>query len=185
MCVYNYVTTQRVHGVMKKSEALVPFVFNMGNLQMEVDEAVINRLYGASQVNGIEYNPPSSLYADSIVNEMRVAFLEASTNERRKQLDELQRHAESERLHDELQTKEYFNVRLENLRQRIKEREEILNNFMTDDVERQNIERVLKMDKGLLESRLRELQDKIDVINEDNQISVDCEPQSLVLIYIG
>ena len=56
---------------------------------------------------------------------------------------------------------------------------------MTDDVERQNIERVLKMDKGLLESRLRELQDKIDVINEDNQISVDCEPQSLVLIYIG
>ena len=185
MCVYKYVTTQRVHGVMKKSEALVPFVFNMGNLQMEVDEAVINRLYGASQVNGIEYNPPSSLYADSIVNEMRVAFLEASTNERRKQLDELQRHAESERLHDELQTKEYFNVRLENLRQRIKEREEILNNFMTDDVERQNIERVLKMDKGLLESRLRELQDKIDVINEDNQISVDCEPQSLVLIYIG
>lgn len=184
LCIYKYVTSRMVQGVLKKSEVLQPFVFNVNKIKIEEEESIINRLYSQCQVYGNEYNPSESLYEASLIDEMRISFIEASTQERKSRSEELKRHAESERIHDEIQTKEFYSIRIDNLKQRIKNREDILEFFPAESAERQNYERLIKMDKGLLESHIKDLNEKLDVINEDPRINVDCEPVSLVLIKI-
>ena len=113
---------------------------------------------------------------------MKLSFVEASTLERNTRKEELKRQAESERIHNEAQTKEFYNIRIENVRKRIKNREDIIELLPLDNPERQSIERLVKMDKGLLEIHQRELQEKLDIINADANISVDCERLSVALI---
>ncbi len=182
--IYQFVTSRAFHGVQKKSENLLPFVFDIENRQLVTDETIVNRLYSISQVSGKEYNPAESLFTNDLVNDMKLSFVEASTNERNARKGELVRQSESERLHNETQTKEYYSIRLDNLRKRIKDREDIVEFFSLDSPERQNLERLIKMDKGLLDSHIKELQEKLDIINADPNISVDCEPLSIALIKI-
>jgi len=182
MGIYQFVTSRSFQGVQKKSETLQPFVFDIKKRQLVTDDTIINSLFGISQVNGKEYNPSESLYSPEIVNDMKLSFVEASTLERNTRKEELKRQAESERIHNEAQTREFYNIRIENVRKRIKNREDIIELLPLDNPERQSIERLVKMDKGLLEIHQRELQEKLDIINADANISVDCEPLSVALI---
>lgn len=182
--IYQFVTSRAFQGVEKKSETLQPFVFDIEKIQLVTDDAIINRLLSISQIGGKEYNPSESLYASDIINEMKLSFVEASTKERNKRKGELVRQAESERLHNEIQTKEFYSIRIENVRRRIREREDYLEYLPLDSPEHQNYERLIKMDRGLLDSQIKELQEKIDVINADANICVDCEPLSVALINI-
>lgn len=184
MCLYKYTTTRMVQGVEKKSETFLPFVYNLESNSLEENEEICNRLYSISQITGYEYNPSESLYNPSLIDDMRFVFIDASTKERKIRISELKMQAESERQHNEIQTKEFYNIRIENLKQRIKKREDILESQEESSSERQNNERLIKMDRGLLESHKRELQEKLDIINEDPKINVDCMPVSLTLITI-
>ena len=184
MCLYKYTTTRMLQGVMKKSEVLLPFVYSVHHNRLLEDEDLVDRLFGLCQLNGREYNPVHSLYEPSLIDEMRISFIEASTKERKNRLQELKRLAESERLHSEKQTTEFYNIRISNLKQRIKTREDLLVYYEKDSSEYQMFDRLIKMDKGALEKEQRELQEKLDSINEPNNINVDCIPESLVLIKI-
>ena len=184
MCIYKYVTSRKVQGIIKKSETLRPFVYDVGAQKLENDDNIINRLFSASQLSGKEYNPPSDLYLTDLVEDMRYDFLEASTQERKEKHEELRRHSESERQHNEIQTREYYNIRIENIRQRIKDIEDILEFFPPGTEERQRYENQIKREKGQMERQQRELQEKLDTINEDAFIGVECEPTSLVLLKI-
>ncbi|MBO4674302.1 MAG: DEAD/DEAH box helicase [Bacteroidaceae bacterium] len=183
MCLYKYITTRMVQGVLKKSETLLPFVYNIETNALE-EEDVSNRLYSVSQIEGYEYNPSESLYTPNLIDEMRLIFLDASTKERKSRISELKKQVESERQHNEIQTREFYNIRIDTIRQRIKNREDILEFLTENTAERQNLERLIKMDKGLLDSHMRELQEKLDIINENPQIDIDCMPVSLTLITI-
>ena len=96
----------------------------------------------------------------------------------------MQRQAESDRLHSEIQTTEFYNIRINAVKKRLKEREDILEFLFHDSPERQNLERLVKMDRGLLESHKRELQERLDIINENKKIVVECEPSSIALIRV-
>ena len=184
MGIYQFVTSRSFQGVQKKSETLQPFVFDIETRQLVSDDTIINSLFGISQVSGKEYNPSESLYSPEVVNDMKLSFVEASTQERNNRKEELTRQAESERLHNAAQTKEFYSIRIENEKRRLKEKEGMLEFYPLDIPERKLFERDIKRDRGLLESHIRELQEKLDVINADANISVDCEPLSVALIKI-
>ena len=182
--IYQFVTSRAFQGVLKKNETLQPFVFDIEKRQLVSDETIVNRLFSVSQVGGKEYNPAESLYSSDIIGEMKLSFVEASTKERNIRKNELARQAESDRLHNETQTREFYSIRIENVRKRLKSREDILELLSFDNPERQSLERLIKMDRGLLDSHIKELQEKLDIINADANISVDCEPLSVALIKI-
>jgi hypothetical protein len=184
MGVYKYITSRMVQGVEKKSETLYPFVFDVKKQDMETNQEVIDQLFSMSQVGGMEYNPSEAEYNNQLVDEMRLLFTESSSLERKTRLGELQRQAESDRLHSETQTTEFYNIRINAVKKRLKEREDILEFFTHDSPERQNLERLIKMDRGLLESHKRDLQERLDIINENRKIVVECEPSSIALIRV-
>jgi len=184
MGIYKYITSRMVQGVEKKSETLYPFVFDVKKQEMETNQDVIDQLFSLSQVGGMEYNPSETEYDTQIVDEMRLLFTESSSLERKKRLRELERQAESDRLHSELQTTEFYNIRINAVKKRLKEREGFLELFTYDSPERQNYERLIKMDRGLLESHIRDLQERLDIINENRKIVVECNPSSIALIKV-
>ena len=184
LCVYRYITSRVVQGVEKKSENLIPYVYDVVNKRLEEDEDVVRRLYSVCQENGNEYSPSATLFDGELVEEMRMTFLETSTAERKRRQKELESEAESERQHSEAQTKEYYQIGIEKLQYLIAERESLIASQYVDETTRQNAIRILSADKGRLEKNQRELQEKLDIINRDPEISVVCEPMSLALIKI-
>lgn len=184
MGIYNYITSRMVQGVEKKSETLHPFVFDVKKQELETNQNVIDQLFSMSQVGGMEYNPSETEYNAQLVDEMRLLFTESSSLERKTRLRELQRQAESDRLHSEIQTTEFYNIRINAVKKRLKEREGLLEFFTNETSERQNLERLIKMDRGLLESHIRDLQERLDVINENRKIVVECNPSSIALIRV-
>ena len=184
MGIYKYITSRMVQGVEKKSETLHPFVFDVKKQELETNQNVIDQLFSMSQVGGMEYNPSETEYNAQLVDEMRLLFTESSSLERKTRLRELQRQAESDRLHSEIQTTEFYNIRINAVKKRLKEREGLLEFFTNETSERQNLERLIKMDRGLLESHIRDLQERLDVINENRKIVVECNPSSIALIRV-
>ena len=116
---------------------------------------------------------------------MRYIFKEASSQERRKRLNELQNQAESQRLHDEMQTIEYYNISIQKMQDQINAREWEIESLPPESEDRQNKERVLNMDKGKLDARKNELQEKLKIINENTNIDIESVPSSIALIKIA
>ena len=184
MGIYQFVTSRAFQGVQKKNETLQPYVFDIENRQLVTDETIVNSIFAISQISGKEFNPSEALYTSDIVSDMKLSFVEASTQDRNTRKGELKRQAESERIHNEAQTREFYSIGIENIRRRIKNREDIIEFLSADSPERQSLERLVKMDKGLLVRNEKELQEKLDAINNDTNIEVDCEPLSVALIKI-
>ena len=70
------------------------------------------------------------------------------------------------------------------IKARIKEREDILEYIYNDDKTRRSFENIIRLDKGQLERLKKEMEDRLAIINEDAQISVDEQLMSLNLIKI-
>ena len=62
--------------------------------------------------------------------------------------------------------------------------EDILEFIEVGSAEYQSHERVIKMNRGLLESHKKALEEKLSMINRDSEINVDCIPVSISLIKI-
>lgn len=182
--VYQFITSRNVQGVIKKSEKLQPYVFDIEKGEIETDEHIIERLFGTCQVSGFEYNPSEELYSSDVINIMKSAFYDATKEDRKSRLTELKRQAESDRLHNEEQTKEFYNITINRLKQQIKNWEDILEFLEVGSAEYQSQERVIKMNRGLLESNKKALEEKLSMINRDSEINVDCIPVSISLIKI-
>lgn len=185
MCIYKFSTKRKVQGVMKNSDVFVPFVYDIKKEELIEDENIVNRLFSISQIEGKELNPEESWYQSEIVDNMRYIFKEASSRERKKRLNELQNQAESQRLHDEMQTIEYYNISIQKMQDQINAREWEIESLPPESEDRQNKERVLNMDKGKLDARKNELQEKLKIINENTNIDIESVPSSIALIKIA
>ena len=185
MCIYKFSTKRMVQGVEKNSDNFVPFVYDIKQEKMIEDENIINRLFSVCQIEGKELNPEESWYKTEIIDKMRYLFREASSKERRKRLDELQSQAESQRIHDEMQTIEYYNVSIQKLQDQIREREWIIESLPRESQERKNLEKTIPMNKGKLESLKNGLEQKLKMINENVNIDIDRVESSIALIKIA
>lgn len=182
--MFQFTITRMVQGVLKHSESMQPFVFDIANRQIVHSQAVIDRLYSVSQTQGYEYNPSSDLFDAELIADLRIDFTAEVKEERSNRQDELRRQAESERIHSEAQTKEYYRSRMDIIKARIRERESILEFVFNDDKERRRIENIIRLDKGQLERLTKEMDERLAIINEDAQINVDEQLMSLNLIRI-
>ena len=185
MCIYKFSTKRMVQGVKKNIDNFVPFVYDIKKEKMIEDENIVNRLFSVCQIEGKELNPEESWYKTEIIDKMRYLFREASSKERRKRLDELQSQAESQRIHDEMQTIEYYNVSIQKLQDQISEREWIIESLPRESQERKNLEKTLPMNKGKLESLKNDLEQKLKMINENTNIGIEVDPSSIALIKIA
>ena len=182
--MFQFTTTRMVQGVQKHSESMQPLVFDIANREIVYSQAIIDRLYSVSQSQGYEYNPSSDLFDADLIADLRLDFTAEVKAERNNRQDELRRQAESERIHSEAQTKEYYRSRMDIIKTRIREREGILEFLFNDDKERRRLENIIRLDKGLLERLIKEMDERLAIINEDAQINVDEQLMSLNLIRI-
>jgi hypothetical protein len=184
MGMFQFTITRMVQGVQKHSESMQPFVFNISNREIVHSQAVIDRLYSVSQSQGFEYNPSSDLFDADLIADLRYDFTAEVKAERNNRQAELRRQAESERIHSEAQTKEYYRSRMDIIKARIREREDMLEFVFNDDKERRRLENIIRLDNGQLERLKKEMEDRLAIINEDAQINVDEQLMSLNLIRI-
>ena len=184
MSTFQFTTSRMVQGVLKHSETMLPFVFNITNREIEHNQAVIDRLFSVSQSQGYEYNPSADLFDSELIADMRYDFAAEVKAERTSRQEELRRQAESERIHSEAQTKEYYRSRMDIIKARIKEREDILEFVFNDDKQRRSLENIIRLDKGQMERLKKELDDRLAIINEDAQINVNEQLMTLNLIRI-
>ena len=184
MSTFQFTTSRMVQGVLKHSETMLPFVFNITNREIEHNQTVIDRLFSVSQSQGYEYNPSADLYDTELIADMRYDFAAEVKAERTNRQEELRRQAESERIHSEAQTKEYYRSRMDIIKARIKEREDILEFVFNDEKQRRSLENIIRLDKGQMERLKKELDDRLAIINEDPQINVNEQLMTLNLIRI-
>ena len=184
MSTFQFTTSRMVQGVMKHSETMRPFVFNIAKREIETDQTVIDHLFGVSQSQGYEYNPSSELFDADLIADIRYDFTAEVKQERNNRQEELRRQAESERIHSEAQTKEYYRSRIDIIKHRIKEREDMLEFIYNDDKQRRSFENVIRLDKYQLDRLNKEMDERLSIINEDPQITVDEKLMSLNLIRI-
>ena len=184
MGTFQFDTSRMVQGVMKHSESMLPFVFNINSREVEHSQEVIDRLFSVSQSQGYEYNPSADLFDSELIADIRYDFTAEAKSERLKRQEELRRQAESERIHSEAQTKEYYRSRMDIIKARIREREGYIEYVYNDDKLRRNLENLIRMDKGLMDRLKKEMDDRLAIINEDAQINVDEQLMTLNLIRI-
>ena len=146
MSTFQFTTSRMVQGVLKHSETMLPFVFNITNREIEHNQTVIDRLFSVSQSQGYEYNPSADLYDTELIADMRYDFAAEVKAERTNRQEELRRQAESERIHSEAQTKEYYRSRMDIIKARIKEREDILEFVFNDEKQRRSLENIIRLD---------------------------------------
>ena len=71
------------------------------------------------------------------------------------------------------------------MQDQINAREWEIESLPPESEDRQNKERVLNMDKGKLDARKNELQEKLKIINENTNIDIESVPSSIALIKIA
>lgn len=184
MGLCQFVTTRKVQGVMKNSENYLPVVFDVEAREIVHEQDTINRIFSISQTSGYEYNPSKDLYDEDLIADLRSDFTAEITEKRNSRQGELRRQAESERIHNEAQTKEYYYSRMANDKKRVEDLEfELCQNYL-DDNSRKSIENNLRLAKGRLSVLQREMEDRLSMINEDGKISINDRLMMLNLIKV-
>ena len=184
MGTFQFTTSRVVQGVIKHSETMLPFVFNISTREVEHNQDVIDRLFGVSQSQGYEYNPSSELFDSELIANMRYDFTAEVNSERKNRQEELRQQAESERIHNEAQTKEYYRSRMNIYKRRIKEREDMLEFVFNDEKQQRNLKSLIQMDKGMMDRLEKEMYERLAIINADAKISVDEQLMTINLIRI-
>ena len=184
MGTFQFTTSRVVQGVIKHSETMLPFVFNISTREVEHNQDVIDSLFGVSQSQGYEYNPSSELFDSELIANMRYDFTAEVNSERKNRQEELRQQAESERIHNEAQTKEYYRSRMNIYKRRIKEREDMLEFVFNDEKQQRNLKSLIQMDKGMMDRLEKEMYERLAIINADAKISVDEQLMTINLIRI-
>lgn len=168
----------------KNFETLVPLLFNVGRKEVETEQELVDYVYSRSQVAGLEHNPQNADLDSRMLEDIRYEFAGQISQRKKNRLAELKIESETERLHNVAQTKEYYRLRIANIRRNIEEwRDNLLMNWSSDK-ERSNWENAIRINEALIGRLEKEQQQRIDILQQDPQITIDAQILSLNLIYV-
>ena len=185
MAIYQMSMHRIVQGVEKRSETLLPLLYNVADRSLVNDKEVVDGLFSKSQVCGIEHNASNSDIDRDMIQDMRYDFAEYISNEIDKKVRELKNQAESERFRNEQQTIEYYNSRIENYNRNIDEWEQILEYTSYDNgKERRRWEGAIRLAKANISQLEHDMEEHLNQINRDPQIGIESEIISINLINI-
>lgn len=183
MGLYQLDSHRLVQGVKKNTAELVPVVFSVQTGQLVEDNNVVNRIYGRSQIEGCERNAANEDIVGELIDDMSYDFTTYISELIKNRIAEEQREIESDRLRTEQQTKEYYASRKANHENTISEQTWRLE-FLSDDKERLATSRRIQLAKNQIAMLDRECNERLELINEDKQLSVDHKLLSLNLVAI-
>ena len=173
-----------VQGIEKTYETLIPLLYDAHNDRLETDQELVDHIYSCSQVAGIEHNPQNADIDKEMLQDIRYDFAETLSERKKERIAELKREADSERIHNEYQTKEYYRSRIANIEKNIEEWSDNIILSFNDDKERRRWENAIRLGNANINRLKKEEQERLDIIQTDPRISVDDEILTLNLIYI-
>lgn len=192
LAIYQLSTQRMVQGVEKRTETLLPLLYDATNDCIVEDETVIDSIFSKSQNQGLEYNASINDISQEIIENMRYDFAEALGKVIAKKVAELKNQAESDRFRTEQQTEEYYKTRIANIQKSIDEQEQKLDDLQYDYFEnpetrekkRRGIEGAIRLFNARINDLNRERETHLEMINRDPEISIKSEPISINLINI-
>lgn len=184
MATYQVNTHRKVQGVDKVSETLVPLLFDVKKDSLVTDQDFVNHVYSCSQIKGIEHNPHNEDVDAGLLGDIRSDFAELIKTKKEAKEADLKREAQSERLHNEIQTKEYYKSRINGYLRNIDEWTENLAIFQNNDKERRRWEGAIRLANAQIKRYNKEEEDRLKLINANPEIHLDPQILTLNLIYI-
>lgn len=184
LCIYEITTHRIIHGVPKDNSILMPVIFNLQSGGIEKKQEIIDRLYSRSQTEGREHHATNEDIQSDIVDNMNYDFTQYISDSIHNRLEEEQRQTESDRRRNEQQTQEYFKSRMEGFERTIKEEEWKLEWITFDEKEQLSTKRRIQLAKTQIAMLERQKNERLAIINENKQLTMDDKILSLNLITI-
>ena len=194
LAVYPLSTHRLVQGVEKRTETLLPLLYDVKNDSIVEDKEVANKIFSKSQSQGIEHNASSNDINQETVANMRYDFAEAISKEIKKKVSELQKQAESDRFRTEQQTLEYYKTRIANYHKSIEDQEYLLDALQYEyydkpeirDKKRRGIEGAIRLFNANIAQLEKDRDLHLEMINRDPEINIEIEHDKLLinLVYI-
>ena len=170
LIVYQLQVSRKVHGVIKRSETLLPILYDTQATKVIEDEKLVERLFSRSQISGIEHNPSNDDIDAEMIQDMRYDFAEALDEQKRQRISELNLQIESDRQRSEKQVIEYFNTRIQNSKNYIRDWEnEIEYNYGSEEDEKRirGLKARIRIEESYIEKFENERETRLQQIKED------------------
>ena len=192
LALYQLSTHRIVQGVEKRTETLLPLLYDATHDCIVEDKEIVNGLFSKSQNLGIEHNASSKDISRDIVENMRYDFAEALSKEIAQKIGELKKQAESDRFRTEQQTLVYYTTRIANYRKSIEEQEFLLNDLQyayfekpeTRDKKKRGIEGAIRLFNANIAQLEKDRDSHLEMINRDPEIGIERDLLSINLINI-
>lgn len=192
LAIYQLSTRRIVQGVEKKTETLLPLLFDVRKDCIVEDKTIIDSIFSKSQNLGIEHNASNDDIKRDIVANMKSDFAEAISKEIKEKVSELQKQAESDRFRTEQQTLEYYKTRIANYRKSIEAREKELNDLQyytfdkpeTREKKRRGLEGAIRLFNANITQLENDRESYLEMINRDPEIGIEKDIISINLINI-
>ncbi|MBQ8593195.1 MAG: DEAD/DEAH box helicase family protein [Bacteroidaceae bacterium] len=184
MGLYQLTLYRSVQGIKKETAELVPVLFNLHTGTVEENSELVDYVFRRSQIEGKECNATNESIDSLIIDNMNYDFTEYISVEKKKRLEEEKRQAESDRLRNEQQTKEYYKSRIRNHLNNIEQWEDDII-YLSDDKEIRNRTGAIRLAKAQVAKLEKERDERLLYINEDNKLGIKDKLLSLNLISIN
>ena len=184
MGLYQLTTHRMVQGQEKESAELMPVVFDIENKQLVNDEEIVNRLYRRSQVEGSEHNASNEDLSAETIDDMRYNFADYVRDEIQRRQEEVNRQMESDKMRNIQQTEEYYKSRIDSYKSNISQWELNMEWSMNDNKEYQRWTNAIRLARANIQRMEKERDERLALINEDNQLTMEDKILSINLITI-
>ena len=184
MGLYQLTTHRMVQGQEKESAELMPVVFDIENKQLVNDEEIVNRLYRRSQVEGSEHNASNEDLSAETIDDMRYDFADYVRDEIQRRQEEVNRQMESDKMRNIQQTEEYYKSRIDSYKSNISQWELNMEWSMNDNKEYQRWTNAIRLARANIRRMEKERDERLALINEDNQLTMEDKILSINLIII-
>lgn len=184
MALYQLRMHRIVQGIEKKTETLLPVLYDVKNEKIVESQELVDDVFSKSQVEGVEYNISNKDINRDLIENMRYDFAEFVSTTINSKISELKRQAESERYRNEQQTQEYYSSRIENHNRNIREWNAYVEALYEDEKERRRWENAIRLAKSNITQLMKERDEHLSLINEDPNIGIENEIISMNLITI-
>lgn len=184
MGLYQLTTSRMVQGIKKTNAELLPVIFNLQTNHIEEESIIVDRLYRRSQIEGCERNATNEDTQVDIIEDMRYDFADFISEEKKRRIEETNRQVASDRLRNVQQTEEYFKSRIKNHQTNINTWEGYLEFMSYDDKEKRGLQGAIRLARANIASLEKKRNERLELLNEDIQPTIEDKLISLNLITI-
>lgn len=182
LAVFKMSTKRTIQGMEKVTDTLFPVLYDIGKHGVVTDQTIIDHVFGQSQTNGIEHNPRNEYLDGDMIQDMRYDFTDVVNSERKSRLLEMSRQSESERIRSVQQTQEYYSSLIQNRKTHLQSLEYEIQWQYIDEKRKREIEGAIRLANANIDKLLQEEKERIQIINNNPEVSITDELLSLNLV---